>query len=139
MFSGEVVDVATFPTESGRSLFSDYQVRTTDVYRAAPSVPLKIGAEVVVTRPGGKLIVDGTVVEASIKAFRPLRVGATYMFFVEFLPQSQAFYTRLSRGVLERKGPAAFVGPIDTTDTDIARAGVSDTAVKDWLRGFECR
>ncbi len=91
VFVGQVIGQTVMPTLDGTFLFTDYQVDVTDVIREpkAGSTP----ARAVVTRPGGFVERDGVKVGVTVNTWPLLKVGATYLFFGQLVPQTRAYRT----------------------------------------------
>ena len=98
---GTVVARASFPTANGSFLFSDYTVRVDRVfrYRSGSLAP----PEVIVTRAGGAVVVDGVAVEARTDEFPMLAVGGSYILAGMLVPQTGAIHTRRPTGTFEAR------------------------------------
>lgn len=58
------------------------------------------GRHIVVTRPGGDLIIEGRRLRAEDRSFRTLSVGSQYLLFLNYLPDTQSFTTKQDIGFL---------------------------------------
>jgi len=139
VFLGEVLSVEVFPTENGAFLFSDYQVRPTQVIRATKGSKFVKGANVSVSRPGGQITVDGRQFSATHNVYPPLRIGATYLFFTEYLPKSRSYPTRSSELFELAEGRFFAKTRVYVADEDFYERGVEETKVLGWLRQVRCR
>jgi hypothetical protein len=72
-------------TPSGNFVFTDLVLKVSSVLKGSP------GDDIIVTRPGGALTVDGHSVEVSVVGFPPFKSGTPYLLFLRYLPQSNSF------------------------------------------------
>jgi hypothetical protein len=91
VFIGQVLNAETFPIIDGTFLFTDYKVRITEVLKVPEGAPISSGRETVVSRLGGSLTIDNTVVKTEARWLPPLQVSSTYLFFVKFSSETSDF------------------------------------------------
>lgn len=72
-------------TTSGTFVFTDYQLNVEEVLRA-DSDKLKPQTSITVTRPGGKVLLEGQVITFKVESFKPLMPGHRYLLFLKVLP-----------------------------------------------------
>jgi hypothetical protein len=125
VFTGTVLSSASFPTDDGTFLFSDYQVRIDDVLKMpAPEAQRHRADTVVVNRPGGRIVVEGTPIEAWASLFPALKASTQYVFFVTYHATTRTFQTDEARGVFEIAGGSARTPiPTYTKEGDLAKTG----------------
>ena len=110
-------------TESKKFIFTDYDVTVDDVLKGDTAL-LYAGSQIVVTRPGGELVIEGRRLRADDRSFRPLSVGNRYLLFLNFLPVTQSFITKQDIGfAISAKGVSSL------TNRPIAVAELSNI---DW-------
>ena len=56
--------------------------------KAATIHPQKV---ITVTRPGGKILIEGLIVNAVDRSFKPLAVGANVLLFLKYLPATDSY------------------------------------------------
>ena len=78
-------------TESGTYIFSDYEVTIEEVFKDNMAAPIQNGNEIIVTRPGGRIRLNGYTVEATSNTFRPFIMGGRYILFLRLVPESGAY------------------------------------------------
>lgn len=138
-FVGHVVENESLPTEDGRMIFTDHSVLVGDVFRAPSGLALG-PTPVTVTRLGGEIEVDGTTVFVKLDKYPPLEVGATYLFFVEFLPRYKTFYAKDPDAVWKiHAGGVWPLSSVRASDRDVMAQGLDGSDVTTWLRGVSCR
>lgn len=92
-------------TEDGAFVFTDYDVVLTEVLKDNPDKPLgTVGATITVTRPGGKVVVDGIVVKASDRGFEPLPLNRPLLLFLRYIPETEAYRATRDVGTFEVDG-----------------------------------
>lgn len=69
-----------------RGIETDYQVRILEIYAA--SQMLNVGRSIVVTRPGGTLMIDGRTILQRETDFPPFENNGEYVLFVKLEPSS---------------------------------------------------
>ena len=141
VFAGEVISAETLPTEDGAFLFTDYQILLSEVFRARPGIDISRGETVVLSRPGGETVVDGTRVAVTITGFRPLSSDASYVFAVQYLRRTRSFWSENSDGLFSlvdsRIKPTSALG---LSDQSAYVNGWDLPAVRESLRGgVSCR
>ena len=57
----------------------------------ADSDRLKPQSSITVTRPGGKVLLEGQVITFNVDSFKPLTPGHRYLLFLKFLPNTGAY------------------------------------------------
>lgn len=89
---GTVVEQASNLTADDGFLFTDYEIRTTAVLKGNPRAPIREGDVVTVSRRGGRVILDATLVSAMSNINPPLRRGPDpLILFLKYLPESDDY------------------------------------------------
>ena len=80
-----VVSKSSQITTAGTFIFTDYELRIEESL-TGDSDKLKPQASITVTRPGGKVLLNGQVIAFNVETFRPLMPGHRYLLFLKLLP-----------------------------------------------------
>ena len=91
VFVATIQSADSFPISDGTFLFTDYSVVLEDVLRAGTASHLQPGIGTIVTRLGGKVVVEGKPRRALVSDLPMLTTGAKYLFFAKYLPQTRDF------------------------------------------------
>jgi hypothetical protein len=95
---GKATSKTSQVTEDEAFIFTDYDVVVTEVLKNDATFPVNVGATVTVTQPGGKVVIDGIILNAEDHYFAPLPINNNYLLlFLKFIPETGAF--RLSQHV----------------------------------------
>jgi hypothetical protein len=97
LFAGVVRSAVTNPTENGTWLFTDYEVLVEEVLRARPSIGVREGDTVVLSRVGGVLTVDGEEISATSSGYPLLQLRHRYLFAADYLSDAGSFRTSTMR------------------------------------------
>jgi hypothetical protein len=85
-------------TEDDTFIFTDYEVTITEVLKNNASTLLDPNGIITVTRPGGKVVVDGVIVKVRDYCFEPLPINShEIVLFLQSIPESGTYRTD-SRG-----------------------------------------
>jgi uncharacterized membrane-anchored protein YhcB (DUF1043 family) len=99
---GKVVKKDSQITEDEGFIFTDYDIKLTEVLKNSASTPLDIGSVITVTHPGGKVLLDGIVVKAIDEAYLPLPTnGMEVVLFLKFLPETTSYQLARDTGAFE--------------------------------------
>src|SRR5215471_1379726 len=102
---GRVVRKTSQITEDDAFIFTDYDVEIAEILKNNSATPLSRGAIITVTRPGGKVVLDGTIVKAADLAFSPLPANHDLLLFLKFVPETGAYQTTHATGAFDLEGP----------------------------------
>jgi hypothetical protein len=92
-------------TEDGAFVFTDYDVVLTEVLKDNSDKPLgTVGSTIIVTRPGGKVLIDGIIVKASDRGFEPLPLNRPLLLFLRYIPETEAYRATRDVGTFEVDG-----------------------------------
>jgi hypothetical protein len=123
---GDVTALKANPTEDGRFIFTDYNVRLVRIFKAPPSLRLQPEHNVTVTRPGGELRVDGAPVVARINLYPFLTIGQRYLLVLKYLSASGALQSDTHTGTFRVTGTRAKnLSSLHATDADLSGAGIA--------------
>ena len=90
---GKVKKKTSQVTEDEAFLFTDYDVAVEEVFKDNIAAPLALGTVITVTRPGGKVLLDGVIVTATDRIWLPLPTnGQDIVLYLKFLPETGAYY-----------------------------------------------
>ena len=88
---GHITSSVYHLSAAGTGVYGDYIVVIDRLlkYNQAASIPSKAG--IVVTRPGGSLLLPEGLVNFDVQGFPPFESGAGYVQFLRYIPQSSAY------------------------------------------------
>lgn len=72
-------------------LYTDWNFTVEEVLKENPNASVSPGATIVVTRPGGKLKVNGRTVFATCAAFLDFASGQEYLLYLHFVPETGSY------------------------------------------------
>ncbi|MBD0370470.1 MAG: hypothetical protein ICV60_06510 [Pyrinomonadaceae bacterium] len=98
---GTVTNKSSQLTENGAFVFTDYDVSVEEVLKDNGSNSLQSQSSIVVTRPGGRILLEGRVVTARDRAFKPFTVGGRYLLFLKYIPTTDAYHAVNDKGSFE--------------------------------------
>ena len=73
-------------TENREFIFTDYTVVVQQVFKDNALSALRVGTGITVTRPGGRVRINGKVINASDSSFKPLENEKRYLLFLKYIP-----------------------------------------------------
>lgn len=92
-------------TVDGSFVFTDYDVVITEALKRNKIAPFDVGTTIIVTRPGGKVLIDGVIVKAIDMCFESLPVNANeVVLFLQYIPETGAYKTTQDTGSFELDG-----------------------------------
>jgi hypothetical protein len=95
---GKVKNKSSQFTNDGEFIFTDYEMIVEETYKNNSQAPVQSNSNVVVTRIGGAVQVNGRVARAVDRSFKPLEVGRRYLLFLRFIPSTGAYQTYSGQG-----------------------------------------
>jgi osmotically-inducible protein OsmY len=88
---GLVTDKASQLTEGGDFIFTDYHLTVEQVLKNNGTGSLRSQSIITITRPGGKVLLDGQVIEVRDRSFKPFALGGRYLLFLKRVPTTGAY------------------------------------------------
>ena len=85
---GTLKNKSSLLTDDGEFLFTDYVVVVNSV---AKSPSIAQNREIIVTRAGGEILLNGRTVRAIDPFFKPFQLGQSYILFLKLVPETGAF------------------------------------------------
>jgi len=102
---GRVTKRVSQITEDDGFVLTDYDVLAAEVFKNNATQPIETGAMITVTRPGGKVLLDGVIVKAIDEAFAPLPLNDhDVVLFLKFIPETGAYKATRPTGSFELDG-----------------------------------
>lgn len=89
---GTVTNKASQLTENGAFVFTDYDVALEEVLKSNGSNNIQSQSSIVITRPGGRILLEGRVVTTRDRSFKPLAIGGRYLLFLKYIPATGAYH-----------------------------------------------
>jgi len=89
---GTVKEKSSQVSEDETFVFTDYDMSVDQVLKDNPIASVQTGTTITVTAPGGKILLDGRVIQAIDKSLEPFEVGARYVLFLKFIPESISYW-----------------------------------------------
>lgn len=100
---GRVVQKVSQITEDDTFIFTDYDVEVLEVFKDDATSPLATGRNITVTRPGGKIVVDGIIMQVTDHCFLPLPADDVILF-LNHLPETGAYQATRDTGSFQLDG-----------------------------------
>jgi hypothetical protein len=72
-------------------VYTDWSFTVENVLKDNSKAPVRVGSQIVVTRPGGSLAVNGRKVSANPHEFRNFNQGEQLLLYLRFIPQTGAY------------------------------------------------
>jgi hypothetical protein len=82
---------SSFLTPRRTTVFSEWEVRVTNVFKNASSLPVQQGSLIRLVRPGGRLTWRGRTVFAREAEFPDYTLRRTYVFYLMAIPETESF------------------------------------------------
>jgi hypothetical protein len=102
---GRVTKKVSQITEDDTFIFTDYDLVVMEVFKSNTTSPLEVGKNIVVTRPGGKVVVDEIIMKDRDHSFLPLPTNnQDVLLFLKFIPETGAYQATRATGSFELDG-----------------------------------
>jgi len=88
-------------TEDGDFVFTDYELTIEDVLKDNEFAHLVPNISLTLTQPGGKVRLEGYIIEADDASFKPLVIGERYALFLKFIPSTGTYASLNSASTYE--------------------------------------
>jgi hypothetical protein len=95
---GQVKDKVSQLTENGEFTFTDYQVITEVILKNNTAAPINPQSTIIVTRPGGAILLNGKVIRGIDLSYKPFELGGRVLLFLKFIPATGAYETFRGEG-----------------------------------------
>jgi hypothetical protein len=93
IMTGSVEAAVSPPTSDGRFIFTDYSFRVSAVLHARAGGQ-EVGRVRILSRPGGRLVVDGATFAVDHEDFPPMVLGSQYLVFASFVARTDSFLAK---------------------------------------------
>jgi len=87
----KLTDQTAALTEDESFVFTDYTASVEEILRNNPTQTLQVSSQVIVTRPGGSLVLDGVKISARMEQFREFVVPRRYLLYLRFVPSTNSY------------------------------------------------
>lgn len=104
VLTGEVKNKTSQLTKYGEFAFTDYELAVEDILKNNTTNPIQPNNNIIVTRPGGTIKLNGKVIRAIDVSFKPLEKGGRVLLFLKFIPATGAYRTFSSKGSFKLDG-----------------------------------
>jgi len=88
---GQVTAVTSQLTAGQRGVFTDYELTVERVVQQSTVLPVPVGGTLVVTRPGGQVVVGGQRRVVSVTGYPALAVGARVVVTLVAIPDAESY------------------------------------------------
>lgn len=88
---GTAGTATTHMTADKDFLYSDWGFRVEELLKNNPKAPVTAGASIIVTRPAGKLQINGRMIYAICSDFQDFGTGNQHLLFLRFVPETGAY------------------------------------------------
>lgn len=95
---GKVKNKSSQFTDDGEFIFTDYELTIEEVLKNNSAAPIQNNSDIVVTRIGGTVQINGRIARAVDRSFKSLELGGTHLLFLRFIPRTGAYQTYSSQG-----------------------------------------
>lgn len=124
---GVVKDKSSQLTENGAFIFTDYDMTVEEVLKGNRAARVEPRTNLTVTRPGGKVVLNGRVVTAVDRSFKRLAVGGRYLLFLRYVAATGAYQAINDQGSFEigdNKAAALAQTPAATSGAELDAAAL---------------
>jgi hypothetical protein len=101
---GKIQNKLSQISESQDFVFTDYEMRVAEVLKDNEASPTQPGTNLIITRPGGTIRMNGKTVEAIDNAFEPFTLEGQYLLFLRFIPATGAYKALGSKSSFQLRG-----------------------------------
>lgn len=105
---GSAIGGASQVTDDESLVFTDCTVIVKEIHKNNANAPVREHGVITVSRPGGKVIIDGRIVTGLNEAYLPLPVsGADVLLFLRYVPESGGYVQTRDTGAFALSGELA--------------------------------
>lgn len=101
---GEIKSKNSQLSEDSNSIFTDYEIVVEDVIKDKSFSNVQLDKDITITRSGGAVKINNRIIEVVDKSYKTLSVGRTYLFFLNYLSNSDSFMAAAVEGTFEVYG-----------------------------------
>lgn len=87
---GSVINKASQLTKNETFVFTDYDLSVEEVLKDRTST-IQPQSVITVTRPGGKVLLEGRIIDARDKSFKPIVIGGHFLLFLRLIPKTGSY------------------------------------------------
>jgi hypothetical protein len=88
---GNVLDEVSNLTDDETFVLTDATISVEEILKDNALAPIPRGSTVIVTRPGGTIMLGGHKLTARYAEFKEFRIGGQYLLFLKYFPKTGAF------------------------------------------------
>lgn len=78
-------------TADGTFIFTDSEIALEDVLKNTAGAKIEPANPLLITRPGGAVELNGTLLRVTDRSFKPLQINGRYLFFLRFVAATGAY------------------------------------------------
>lgn len=101
---GTIASKSSQLTENGTFIFTDYDVAVKEVLKDNKANTIQPQSIIEVTRPGGRVLLQGRAITARDKNFKPLEIGEPYLLFLKYVPTTNSYHAVSDKGSFKLTG-----------------------------------
>jgi hypothetical protein len=101
---GSISSKSSQITSTGIFVFTDYAFGIEEVLKGIDAVTPKLNSTITITRPGGKVLLNGGVATVVDLSFQPLMPGRRYVLFLKYLRATGAYQAVSGKGSYDISG-----------------------------------
>jgi len=116
-------------TDDEAFIFSDYDVVLEEVLKDKSDKQLRIGATITVTRPGGKIVINGIIIKAHSRGYEPLPLNRPLLLFLKYIPETDVYHATRDVGTFEIEGSSIRSLSMSPYPPGVLRDGVSSLQI----------
>ena len=96
---------ASHLTEDETYIYTEYEFSVQNVIKDNSASPIKVNSSIQVTRPGGLIKLNDTVVKLDDDSYAPLQINKQYLLFLRYVPRAKGYIVSNLKGdfVLEKQ------------------------------------
>lgn len=102
--TGEIKSKNAQLSEDKTSVFTDYEIVVKEILKNNSPSDVQFNKEITVTRSGGSIRIKNRVIEVIDKSYESLKVGGKYLFFLNYLNDSDSFNAATNERTFEILG-----------------------------------
>lgn len=88
---GSVQSKSSHLIDEGTFVFTDYEVAVIEALKDNAAAPITADTSITYTGPGGAVELDGKTIRAVDARHEPLQVGASYLLYLKYIPETDSY------------------------------------------------